>query len=79
MKYFINYHTGEDGWHRIAGYNVLVENGKIIRGTLGEGTSNYRAAWPYRLDTKNLCWNNCAGITPAAFRAGVKRGTVTLK
>lgn len=66
----------KDGWHTIAGFNVYVEDGKIRRGTVGEGT-DYRTAWPYRWNGAG--WTNCAGITPAAFRAGVRRGTVTMK
>lgn len=69
----------KDGWHVIAGYNVYVEDDKITHGTLGEGTSNYRTAWPYRWDNKYNAWNNCTRLTVAAFRAGVKRGTITLK
>lgn len=69
----------KDGWHNIAGYNVFVEGDKITHGTLGEGTRNYRTAWPYRWDNKYNAWNNCTGLTVAAFRAGVKRGTIKLK
>lgn len=70
----------KDGWHVIAGYNVYVEGDKITHGTLGEGTSNYRTAWPYRwIGGPTNAWSNCAGLTVSAFRAGVKRGTIRLK
>ena len=39
----------KDGWHNILGYNVYIENNKVLRGTLGEG-STYRTAYPYKWD-----------------------------
>lgn len=70
----------KDGWHKIAGYDVYIEDNKVIRGTLGEGTSNYRTAWPYIwIGGPPNVWSNCTGLSVEAFRAGVRRGTVKLK
>ena len=33
----------KDGWHIIAGYDVYVEDNKVIRGTLGDGVT-YQSA-----------------------------------
>ena len=65
-----------DGWHKVSGFNVYVEDGYIIRGTLGKDTT-YRTAYPYRSCKEG--WSREYKITPDAFRAGVKRGTVTMK
>lgn len=64
----------KDGWHTIAGFSVYVEDGHITRAMKDSDTlpaSVYR--W------KNDGWTIEYKITPAAFRAGVKRGTITVK
>lgn len=66
----------KDGWHIAAGYEVYVEDGKILRGVLGKGNSR-RTAYPYR--SGENCWTECIGITVDAFRAGARRGTVKLR
>lgn len=65
-----------DGWHNIAGYSVWVEDGLIRRGTLGEGVT-YRPAWPYRWSKECRAWVKEV-LTPDAFRAGVRRGTIKM-
>ena len=65
----------KDGWHIAAGYRVYVEDGKVLRGILGEGDFQ-RSAYPYRWDGN--VWTECTGITIHAFRAGVKRETMIL-
>lgn len=66
----------KDGWHKLLGYEVYVEDGKILHGVLGAGNSR-RTAYPYRW-TKD-CWALETGITVSAFRAGVNRGTIKMK
>lgn len=68
----------KNGWHTIAGYKVLVENGKIRRGILNPGW-NERPGYIYREDRKNGCWTSEDAISADAFRAGVRRGTIDLK
>lgn len=65
-----------DGWHTISGYTVYVEDGKVIRGILGEGNAQ-RTAYPYRR-ARHGGWDNDSGLTVSAFRAGVARGTIQM-
>lgn len=67
----------KDGWHHIKGYRVYVEFGYIWRGT--KETANGRvAAWVYRYNPRYGGWYYVEHITPSAFAAGVRRGTVKL-
>lgn len=65
----------KDGWHTIAGLSVYVEDGYIIRATKHDDTL---PAWVYRWSKFNNAWMKEDKITPAAFRSGVKRGTITI-
>lgn len=67
----------KDGWHTILGYDVYVENNRILRGTLGEG-STYRTAYPYKWDKTHRCWIKNAGVSVNSFRNGVKRGSMVI-
>lgn len=68
----------KNGWHTVMGYEVLIEDDKVIRGTLGSGTS-YRAAYPYKHYKGYSGWHNVAGkLTVSAFRYGVKNGSVMM-
>ena len=70
----------KDGWKTVYGLSVYVEGGRVIRGTLGAcGGFEYRTAYPYRWDQRLGCWTAAGGLSLAAFRAGVARGTVDLK
>lgn len=66
----------KDGWHVIYGYRVYVEDSCILRGIIGDGNSQ-RTSYPYRI-SKYGGWNNCAGLSVNAFRAGVKRDTIMM-
>ena len=65
----------KDGWHCIAGYNVYVEDGVILRGLTAD---NQRPIYTYRYIRK-VGWTIESGLTPDAFRAGVKRGTIMMR
>ena len=67
-----------NGWHMIAGYKVLVENGQISRGIINPGW-NERTGYVYRANRTLKCWVNEPRISVDAFRAGVRRGTITLQ
>lgn len=54
---------------------IYVENGKIVRGTKD---NPYCAAYVYRYSCQYNCWIIEEKITPAAFVAGVRRGTIDL-
>lgn len=65
----------KDGWHTIAGCSVYIENGRIIRGMKNNDTLT---AYVYRWDRGASAWIRTDSISPAAFRAGIKRGTIQL-
>lgn len=67
----------KDGWHIILGYDVYIENNKVLRGTLGEGIT-YRPAYPYKWDKKCRCWIKVSGITVGSFRHNVKKEMVVM-
>lgn len=65
----------KDGWHTICGHDVYVEDGFIIRGIKQSGQDKL-TAWVYR--SAGHGWSREDRITPDAFRAGWKRGTIRL-
>lgn len=65
-----------DGWHIISGYRVYVEDGRVLRGILGNGNSQ-RTAYPYRA-CRTGGWDNVSGLSVDAFRAGVRRGSISM-
>lgn len=64
----------KDGWHVICGYDVYVENDRVLRGTKANGTL---PAYVFRRENERR-WNNASGVTVNAFRAGVRRGTIRM-
>ena len=67
----------QDGWHKIAGYTIYVESGRVMRGVRGPAWSPV-PSYPYRWSRKLNCWCN-ESMTVDAFRAGVRYGTITMK
>ena len=65
-----------DGWHTICGYRVLVEDGKVIRGMKEDYNGSLVPAYVYRAVSDG--WTSASGLSVAAFRARVYRGTVEL-
>ena len=47
----------KDGWHDAKNEKLsfYVENGRLIRGTIGEG-ANCRTIYPYRYDKRQKCY-----------------------
>ena len=66
-----------DGWHTIAGYYVYIEDGYITRGLKGIEGVYQTAGYIYR-KLKSGGWGKETAVSVAAFRAGVKRGTITI-
>lgn len=64
----------KDGWHTIAGCDVYIENGYIIRGTKNDGQL---PAYPYRA-AKGGGWDLDQYMTPETFRRKVKDGTAKM-
>lgn len=66
----------KDGWHKVYGEDVYVENGRVLRGTTGSGPA-YRPTYPYRWTGNGYTIDT--GITVDALRAGMKKGTIAMK
>lgn len=67
----------KDGWNEMEGYDVYVEDGRVNRGTIGDGVS-YRAAYPYKYDVDMKCFVNCSGISVDDFIEGVRSGNIVV-
>ena len=62
----------KNGWHTLAGNRVFVADNRVVRGIL----DGY-AVYPYRWTSKYSTW--CKEyMSPAAFSAGVRRGSVQM-
>lgn len=70
--------TIKDGWHKICGWEVWVEDGYVLRGTCGDRNNSRITVYPYR-KASDGGWDNCSGLSVNAFRAGVNRGTITMR
>jgi len=66
-----------NGWKIAGGYEVYVEEGKVFRGIKSDHNGHDVPAYPYR-QAKSGGWDLISGISLAAFRAGVRRGTMKL-
>lgn len=64
----------KDGFHKIAGYDVYVENDKVLRGVSSDWT---KTTYVYRACKKGG-WDCVRSISVDAFRAGVRRGTIKM-
>lgn len=81
----------KDGKHVIAGFDCETENGVItkvyyydVHGVYTLGTIYKANVWTYRPGGHRperyiAEWYSVNGVTPDAFRAGIKRGTYTVK
>lgn len=66
-----------DGWHKIEGYDVYVENGRVMHGVSYNGT---RTTYPYVHNFNDGGLDNVSGsITANAFRSRVRRGTASMR
>lgn len=64
----------KDGFHKIAGYEVIIENGYIKRVCINMGKGEWGV--PY-IPCKAGGWDNAyMCLTPDAFRSRVRRGTI---
>ena len=67
----------KNGWKTILGNVVYVDNGDVIRGTILDHNGYEVTAWVYRKQRDNT-WLRSDELSEAAFRSGVKRGTIKL-
>lgn len=56
--------NAKDGWHKIKGMDVYVEDGKVVRGTKQNGQLT---AWPYEYDKDLRYYQNISGISFQRF------------
>lgn len=69
----------KDGWRIIAGYEVYVEDGKIRHGVKDSYTGiGQVSTYVYRASRYGGWDREYSGVTVAAFRAGVRRGTISM-
>lgn len=66
--------TVKDGWHKIAGYDVYVENGNVKRGVTADGQ---KATYPYRAG-KYGGWDNDVYMSVDNFRRKANNGTAAM-
>lgn len=66
---------GKDGWHKVYGYTVWVEDGWAVRGLSGDGQ---RPLYIYSV-SKNAGYDRRDGVKLDALRSGMNRGTMVLK
>ena len=67
----------KDGWHTIYGRKVYVEGGMVRRGIKEDRNHSQAAAYVYRASRRGG-WDKEDGLSVAAFRAGIARGTIEL-
>lgn len=67
-----------DGWHMVAGWEVYVEDGRILRGVMEDCNGSRVPCYPMRRDRRDARVWDRETLTPAAFRAGLARGTVRM-
>lgn len=65
-----------DKWISISGYEVYIINGKVKRAVKIDGNGGRVTAYIYRQSGE--AWIKDEGSTPAAVRAGLKRGTIRI-
>lgn len=72
--------ANKDGWHKVYGTNVYVENGKVVRGVIKGADGSEVTCYPYEYNKDHDCWVNISKeVTLTAYRAGYKRGTKCMK
>ncbi len=64
----------KDGWRTVLGREAYVENGKIKR-----FVDKDKTLYVWRYNHKYGGWDREYEITPAAFYAGMSRGTIMVK
>ena len=64
----------KDGWHKVYGWDVLVEDGKVVRGLNSKGDL---PLYPYVCSPYGG-WDLCQYLSLVAFRKRVARGTAKM-
>lgn len=66
----------KDGWNEFEGYDIYVEDGKVLRGTKKEGLGEV-TVYPYKT-CKSGGWDNASGVSLKTFKRGFKDGKYIL-
>ena len=70
----------KDGWHKVYGEGVYVENGKVVRGVTKDANGSEKTCYPYKYSKDHDCWINISGeVTLSSYRAGYKKGITRMK
>lgn len=64
----------KNGWHKLFGYDVYIEDEKIIHGVREDRNGSYVTSFPYRKYGNG--WSSDVGISYWSFVSGARRGTV---
>lgn len=67
----------KNGWHTICGYDIFVENNRVLRGTKYDHNHDLVTAYPYR-KCKTGGWDNCSGISVSTFRSLCNKGDLIM-
>lgn len=67
-----------DGWHTVAGDEVLIENGEVVRGVGRNGEGQLVPLYVYRWDSCLRCWIYNGRTKYETFRSGIRRGNMRL-
>lgn len=70
-----------DGWHIAAGYDVLLEDGQIVRGLRRDRNGQQVPAYIYRRIRSDgiTTWSSVNSLSYWAFCSGVRRGSIILR
>lgn len=65
--------TMKNGWHKVYGIEVYVEDGRVVR-----GQANGRPIYAYRENRRYGGWDKVTSLSVSAIRAGLNRGTIEM-
>lgn len=68
----------KNGWHKVYGYDVYVEDGKILRGVDTDANGSQIPVYPFRA-CRDGGYTATGAITVNAFRSGFSRGTIIMR
>lgn len=67
----------QEGWNEVQGImiNIFVEEGKVVRGTAGDGV-HYHTVYPYRYSSTENAYENISGISVRNYEVLAKNNSV---
>ena len=67
-----------DGWHKLGDSKVLVEDRVITQILMEDAHGDWTPHRIIRWNKTERRWQTAGKITPSAFRAGIRRGTMAV-